>query len=74
MRRTPRVAGADLSAAFAKTGFSVLRVKGSYHFLRHQDWRRTVVPVRSGEIIGPGLLHKIPRDCHITTEQLSGLL
>ena len=62
------------SQALAKAGFDVLRVKGSHHFLRHQDGRRTVVPAHSGETIGPGLLHKILRDCRITTEQLSELL
>jgi len=32
------------------------------------------VPVHSGETIGPGLLHKILRDCQITLDQLSELL
>jgi predicted RNA binding protein YcfA (HicA-like mRNA interferase family) len=74
MSRLPRVTGAELIAALAKTGFGVLRVKGSHHFLRHEDGRSTVVPVHSGETIGPGLLHKILRDCRMTAEQLSGLL
>ena len=74
MSRTPRVTGSELIAALAKAGFSVQRVKGSHHFLRHQDGRSTVVPAHSGETIGPGLLHKILRDCQMTTEQLSGLL
>jgi len=34
----------------------------------------TVVPVHSGEIIGPGLLHRILRDCQLTADQLSKLL
>ena len=74
MSRVPRVTGKELIAALAKTGFGVQRIKGSHHFLRHQDGRSTVVPAHSGETIGPGLLHKILRDCQITTEQLSGLL
>ena len=74
MSRTPRLTGPELITALAKVGFGVLRVKGSHHFLRHQDGRSTVVPVHSGEVIGPGLLHKILRDCRVTTEQLSGLL
>jgi len=55
MSRAPRITGADLLTALAKAGFNVLRIKGS-HFLRHEDGRSTVVPVHSGEIIGPGLL------------------
>jgi predicted RNA binding protein YcfA (HicA-like mRNA interferase family) len=74
MSRIPRVTGTELVAALAKAGFSVLRVRGSHHFLRHLDGRSTVVPAHSGETIGPGLLHKILRDCQLTAEQISELL
>jgi len=74
MSRVPRVTGPELIAALAKAGFTVLRVKGSHHFLRHPDGRTTVVPTHSGETIGPGLVHKILRDCQMTAEQLSKLL
>jgi len=74
MSRAPRVTGQELITALAKSGFGVLRVKGSHHFLRHDDGRSTVVPVHSGETIGPGLLYKILRDCQITLDQLSELL
>lgn len=39
MSRSPRVTGSDLIAALGKAGFSILRVKGSHHFLRHEDGR-----------------------------------
>ena len=74
MSRTPRVTGSELVAALTRDGFSVLRVKGSHHFLRHPDGRSTVVPVHSGETIGPGLLNKILRDCRITVAKISDLL
>uniref|UniRef100_Q026W0 YcfA family protein n=1 Tax=Solibacter usitatus (strain Ellin6076) TaxID=234267 RepID=Q026W0_SOLUE len=74
MSRTPRVTGSELIAALTKAGFQVVRIKGSHHFLRHQDGRSTVVPTHSGETIGPGLLHKILRDCQMTSDQLSELL
>jgi predicted RNA binding protein YcfA (HicA-like mRNA interferase family) len=74
MSRAPRVSGPDLIAALAKAGFHVLRVKGSHHFLRHPDGRCTVVPAHTGETIGPGLLHKILRDCQLRVEQLADLL
>lgn len=51
-----------------------LGFKGSHHFLRHDDGRSTVVPAHSGETIGPGLLHKVLRDCQLTVGQLSELL
>jgi len=74
MSRLPRVTGSDLLAALNKAGFAVLRIKGSHHFLCHKDGRSTVVPVHSGETIGPGLLHKILRDCQIKVEELQSLL
>jgi predicted RNA binding protein YcfA (HicA-like mRNA interferase family) len=53
MSRNPRVTGAELIAALERVGFRVLRLKGSHNFLRHEDGRSTVVPVHSGETIGP---------------------
>src|ERR1700722_7864003 len=55
-------------AALAGAGFQVLRVRGSHHFLRHEDGRSTVVPVHSGETLGPGLLNRILQDCQISVE------
>jgi len=74
MSRRPRVTGAALIAALSNVGFSVVRIKGSHHFLGHEDGRSTVVPVHSGETIGPGLMHKILRDCHLSVENLQELL
>jgi len=74
MSRSPRITGSALLAALAKGGFTVMRTKGSHHFLHHGDGRSTVVPVHSGETIGPGLLHKILRDCQISVEDLRRLL
>jgi predicted RNA binding protein YcfA (HicA-like mRNA interferase family) len=72
--RRPRITGSDLLTALAKAGFTVKRTKGSHHFLANQDGRRTVVPVHSGETIGPGLLQKIFRDCQIGVQELEDLL
>jgi predicted RNA binding protein YcfA (HicA-like mRNA interferase family) len=74
MSRIPRVTGSDLIEALAKAGFAVIRVKGSHHVLRSKDGRTTVVPTHSGETIGPGLLHKILRDCQLKVEDLQSLL
>jgi predicted RNA binding protein YcfA (HicA-like mRNA interferase family) len=74
MSRSPRVTGHGLIGALGRAGFRVLRVKGSHHFLRHEDGRSAVVPVHAGETIGPGLLHKIPRDCQMTAAELLELL
>jgi predicted RNA binding protein YcfA (HicA-like mRNA interferase family) len=74
MTALPSVRGKDLIAALKKTGVEVVRVKGSHHFLKHQDGRTTVVPVHAGETIGPGLLSKILRDCDLGREDLGKLL
>jgi predicted RNA binding protein YcfA (HicA-like mRNA interferase family) len=74
MSRRPRVTGSDLVVALGKLGFAVIRTRGSHRFLGHEDGRTTVVPVHSGETIGPGLLLKILRDCHLDLEGLQKLL
>jgi predicted RNA binding protein YcfA (HicA-like mRNA interferase family) len=74
MTRLPRITGQQVIAALGKAGFEVVRVKGSHHFLCHTDGRRTVVPVHRGEIIGPGLMSKILRDCEMTRDELLELL
>ena len=70
MPKAPRLRGRELIAALLNTGFRVVRIKGSHHFLQHSDGRCTVVPVHSGEIIGPGLLNKILKDVEIEVEDL----
>jgi len=74
MSRAPRITGSELVSALAKSGFAIVRIRGSHHFLRHEDGRSTVVPIHSGETIGPGLLHRILRDCQFSVEDLQKLL
>jgi len=71
MPKRPRLTGKQLIKALRKSGFQVIRTKGSHRFLRHSDGRGTVVPVHSGETIGPGLLNKILRDTEIGPEDLT---
>ena len=70
MPKLPRIRGRELIAALKRADFEVIRVKGSHHFLRHPDGRCTVIPVHSGEVIGPGLLNKILNDIEFTDEDL----
>jgi predicted RNA binding protein YcfA (HicA-like mRNA interferase family) len=74
MRRLPRLRGRQVIAALGRAGFTLLRVRGSHHFLQHPDGRATVVPIHGGETIGPGLLRKIINDCDITPEDFEALL
>jgi predicted RNA binding protein YcfA (HicA-like mRNA interferase family) len=66
--------GKELLSILKKAGFAVLRVKGSDHFIQHPDGRPTVVPLHSGEAIGPGLFAKILRDCDLNREQFQKIL
>ena len=74
MSRNPRISGHELIRALGLAGFVVVRIRGSHHFLRHEDGRRTVVPAHSGETIGPGLLSKILRDCKLSAEDVHKFL
>ena len=57
-----------------KVGFIVERQRGSHVFLKHDDGRATVVPIHSGETIGPGLLSKVLRDVEMTKDDLLKIL
>ncbi len=74
MTKLPRITGRQVIAALSRAGFTVVRVRGSHHFLKHSDGRRTVIPVHSGEDMGPGLLNKILRDSEITKKEFVALL
>ena len=69
-----RLKGKELISILQRLGFSVARVKGSHHFLKHPDGRCTTVPVHSGEEIGTGLLSKILRDVELPKDELEKLL
>lgn len=70
MARAPRLTGREVLAALRKHGFVPVRVRGSHHFVRHADGRTTVVPVHRGEVLGPGLLASIARDCELDVRDL----
>lgn len=70
MTRLPRLKGREVVRVLQKIGFQIVRTRGSHVFLRHADGRATVVPLHSGETIGPGLLRSILRDVEFSVEDL----
>ena len=70
MTRLPRLKGKEVIRILERAGFRAVRTKGSHTFLKHSDGRATVVPVHSGEIIGPGLLRAILRDIEMSSDDL----
>jgi predicted RNA binding protein YcfA (HicA-like mRNA interferase family) len=74
MTKLPSLTGKDIISILKKLGFEIKRPKGSHVFLQHPDGRATVVPIHSGETIGPGLMAKILRDLNMTKEEFHQLL
>lgn len=56
MSKLPSLTGKEVVSLLKKVGFIVERQRGRHVFLKHDDGRATVVPIHSGETIGPGLL------------------
>jgi len=71
MSRLPQLKGKEFVKILKKHGFSVVRIKGSHHFLRHSDGRCTVIPIHAGETLGPGLILKILRDTELEKSDIS---
>ncbi len=74
MSKLPALTGKEIISLLKKIGFNVERQRGSHVFLRHPDSRTTIVPVHSGETIGPGLLSKILRDVEMTKDDFLKIL
>ncbi len=70
MTQYPSLTGKQLVVLLKKKGFLSIRQKGSHVFMQHPDGRATVVPVHSGETIGPGLLAKILKDVDMTKDEV----
>ena len=71
MSKQPVFTGKELIKILLKYGFTVSRIKGSHHFLKHADGRCTSILVHSNETIGKGLLSKILADCELSTSQIT---
>lgn len=67
--------GKELIRLLKKLGFYTLRIKGSHHFMVHEDGRMSTIPVHKNEDISKGLLNKILKeDLKISIEDLKKLL
>ena len=70
MPPVPAVRGDKLLKALERAGFTLTRVSGSHHRLRHQDGRATTVPVHPGRDVPKGTLRAILQDAGLTVDQL----
>ncbi|MGB9717824.1 MAG: type II toxin-antitoxin system HicA family toxin [Thermoproteota archaeon] len=72
MSKLPVVSGRDVIRALSKLGFYPVRQRGSHVFLRHEDGRRTVVPLH--EEINKTTLMDILNQIGLTKEEFLKLL
>ena len=69
MSKLPRITGKKLAKVVEKFGFIHSHTTRNHMVFKHPDGRTMVIPVHSGEEIGPGLLNKIiKKDLGVTKE------
>lgn len=57
--KLPQLTGKELAKAIEGFGFELAHIRGSHHIYKHSDGRKTVIPIHTGQEIGPDLLNKI---------------
>jgi predicted RNA binding protein YcfA (HicA-like mRNA interferase family) len=70
MPPVPAVRGDRLVKALERAGFTVTRVSGSHHRLKHPDGRATTVPVHPGRDVPKGTLRAVLQDAGLTVSEL----
>ena len=57
-----------------KSGFQVMRRKGSHVFFKHPDGRFTLVPAHGSSDVGRGLLRQILQEAGISPTEFKRML
>ncbi len=70
----PAIPGAKVVRALERTGFTVVRIKGSHHVMRHPDGRTVVVPVHASRDMPKGTLRNILAIVGMTAEEFRQFL
>lgn len=70
----PSLPGAKVIKALERAGFTVARVSGSHHVMRHPDGRTVVVPAHAGRDMPKGTLRNILSIVGMTADELQKLL
>lgn len=73
MPPVPSLPGDRVVKALEKAGFTVTRIRGSHHRLKHPDGRATTVPVKPGHDVPKGTLRNVLSDVGMTGEELRHL-
>ena len=72
MTKLPRLTGKDMVHFLKQQGFSVVRVRGSHHFLRRED-QHTSVPAHANRSLKIGTLRSILRDINLSPAEFEQL-
>lgn len=70
----PAVSGTQVVRALERAGFTVVRISGSHHVMRHADGRTVAVPVHSGRDMPKGTLRNILGIIGMSSDELRQLL
>ena len=70
----PSVSGAKVIKALESAGFSVARINGSHHIMRHPDGRSVAVPVHGSKDLLKGTLRGILTAIGMTPDEFRSLL
>ena len=69
------ITGKELIKILERLGFTIVRINGSHHRLKHEDGRVTTVPVHKNEDVAKGLLRKIIKeDIQLSMEEFEQLV
>jgi len=63
--KLPRPTGAEMVRFLQRKGFSLIRIRGSHHYLSREGVK-TSVPVHGSRALKIGTLHGIPRDIELS--------
>ena len=68
--KLPHLTSREVVQFLTRKGFNRDHQKGSHAVFRHEDGRRTTVPMHSTRTVGIGLLRQIFRDAEIDPDEL----
>ena len=69
-----RLSGKDIVRALTREGWTVQRVSGSHHVMRHPNGQHVSIPVHGNRPLPAGTLASICRTVGLTVSQLRDLL
>ncbi len=71
----PAISGKDFIKLLQELGFTVIRINGSHHRMKHPDGRITTIPLHKNDPLPKGLLRKIIReDLQMDVEEIRSLM